>query len=199
MSWRGTFGLGCASLILAGVAVWPLASGFADSRVAANPQTRLSAADQAIRDSALDQIEQGRRIFRYETFGDEAFWGDTLALHDAIQGEAFGGVGPGVSPALALAVGLKVDADALPARLPRQIRRGEVDLENPATTLTLLRANADQYTAPVVQVRDSETSSSSSIVDLAEQSALKIKRPVAELPTGLPETANATPEAEFWE
>ena len=61
-------------------------------------------------------IEEGREIFRFDTFGDEAFWGDTLKLHQAIEGERFGGVGPGVSPATALAVGLKVDAEALPRR-----------------------------------------------------------------------------------
>jgi hypothetical protein len=49
-----------------------------------------------------------------ETFGSEAFWGDTLHLHKAIAGEKNGGVGPGVSPKTALSVGLKVDADALP-------------------------------------------------------------------------------------
>jgi hypothetical protein len=60
-------------------------------------------------------IEEGQQIFRFDTFGDEAFWGDTLKLHQATEGARFGGVGPGVSPAIALAVGLKVDAEALPA------------------------------------------------------------------------------------
>src|SRR5512141_1921750 len=43
-------------------------------------------------------IEQGRRVFRYDTFGDEAFWGDSIKLHQAIAGQKLGGVGPGVSP-----------------------------------------------------------------------------------------------------
>ena len=60
-------------------------------------------------------IEEGKQTFRYDTFGDEAFWGDTLKLHQAIEGRRTGGVGPGVSPKTALAVGLKVDVDALPA------------------------------------------------------------------------------------
>src|SRR5262245_41968038 len=55
-------------------------------------------------------IQEGRQAFRFDTFGDETFWGDTLKLHQAIEGSAFGGVGPGVSPVAASTVGLKVDA-----------------------------------------------------------------------------------------
>jgi hypothetical protein len=102
----------------------------------------LAPSDQAIDDRALDQIEEGRQIFRYDTFGDEAFWGGQLQLHDAIQGEEFGGVGPGVSPATALAVGLKVDVDALPRSLIQALRAGKVDLNDPAVTLALLKLNA---------------------------------------------------------
>ena len=58
-------------------------------------------------------VAQGKDTFRFNTFGDEAFWGDTLQLHLAIAGAANGGVGGGVSPRTALAVGLKVDVDAL--------------------------------------------------------------------------------------
>jgi hypothetical protein len=87
-------------------------------------------------------VDQGRRTFRFDTFGDEAFWGDTLRLHEAIEGNALGGVGPGVSPRTALAVGLKVDVDALPETLVNDLRAGRVDLESPATTLALLRLNA---------------------------------------------------------
>ncbi|HKT51352.1 MAG TPA: hypothetical protein VJV96_13695 [Candidatus Angelobacter sp.] len=85
---------------------------------------------------------QGRQIFRFDTFGDEDFWGGTLGLHKAIEGAKFGGVGPGVSPATALAVGLKVDQDALPASLVQAIQAGKVDLNDPATTLALLKLNA---------------------------------------------------------
>jgi len=91
---------------------------------------------------ALQVVLDGRDIFRYETFGDEAFWGDTLRLHEAIAGEAHGGVGPGVSPATALAVGLKVDVDALPQQLRSNLRKGRVDLTDPATTIALLRLDA---------------------------------------------------------
>src|SRR5690348_2582491 len=65
--------------------------------------------DQAISDAAKRLLDQGREVFRFETFGDEAWWTDTLQLHKAIAGASHGGVGDGVSPATALAVGLKVD------------------------------------------------------------------------------------------
>ncbi|HVH43937.1 MAG TPA: hypothetical protein VM925_16405 [Labilithrix sp.] len=91
---------------------------------------------------ALQMIEEGRKTFRYDTFGDEAFWGDTLKLHRAIAGAAKGGVGPGVSPKTALAVGLKVDVDALPAAVIDALKQGKVDLDSVDTTLTLLQAKA---------------------------------------------------------
>jgi hypothetical protein len=98
--------------------------------------------DRQISGNAEKMIEQGRRTFRFDTFGDEAFWGNTLQLHQAIQGERFGGVGPGVSPKTALAVGLKVDEDALPKSLVWQLKRGQVNLDDPGTTLALLKLNA---------------------------------------------------------
>jgi mono/diheme cytochrome c family protein len=105
-------------------------------------ERRLSKNDRAIKAHAQRMLEGGRRIFRYDTFGSEAFFGDALRLHQAIAGAQNGGVGPGVSPKTALAVGLKVDVDALPEPLKAQIRAGKVDLDNPATTLALLRLNA---------------------------------------------------------
>ena len=87
-------------------------------------------------------IAEGKQIFRYDTFGDEAFWGGQLQLHKAIEGEQYGGVGTGVSPATALSVGLKVDVKALPYKLRRQLRFGKVDLNDPAVTLALLKLNA---------------------------------------------------------
>ncbi len=96
----------------------------------------------AASDHAEQMIEQGRNTFRFDTFGDESFWGDTLKLQRAIEGAAFGGVGPGVSPATALSVGLKVDVDALPANLVAALRRGVVNLNDPAVTLALLKLNA---------------------------------------------------------
>ncbi|MGE5358520.1 MAG: hypothetical protein ACM3NQ_05835 [Bacteroidales bacterium] len=94
------------------------------------------------RTAAKDLIAQGRTIFRFDTFGDEAFWGDTLKLHQAIEGANFGGVGPGVSPATALAAGLKVDVDALPQPVINALKTGQVNLADPAVTLQLLRLNA---------------------------------------------------------
>jgi hypothetical protein len=87
-------------------------------------------------------IDEGRQLFRFDTFGSEAFWGDALQLHKAIAGEKNGGVGGGVSPKTALSVGLKVDADALPDGLKRQIEAGKVNFDDPATTLALLQLNA---------------------------------------------------------
>lgn len=94
------------------------------------------------RTHALRLLEEGRQTFRFETFGDEAFWGDVLKLHQAIAGVKLGGVGDGVSPKTALAVGLKVDMDALPAGLVESLKAGKVDLDNPATTLALLKLNS---------------------------------------------------------
>ncbi len=93
-------------------------------------------------ESATQMIEEGRQTFRFDTFGDEAFWGDALKLHQAIAGEQLGGVGAGVSPATALSVGLKVDVDALPDSVIQGLEAGTVDLNSPATTLALLRLNA---------------------------------------------------------
>ena len=98
--------------------------------------------DRTISDSNQHLINDGREIFRYDTFGDEAFWGDTLKLHQAIAGASHGGVGPGVSPKTALAVGLKVDADALPPAVVAGVKSGAVNLDDPATTLALLQLNA---------------------------------------------------------
>jgi hypothetical protein len=101
-----------------------------------------NAFDQAIRRNSERMLEEGRKIFRFDTFGDDAFWGGTLKLHEAIEGARFGGVGPGVSPATALSVGLKVDSDALHPSIVAALRRGRVNLDDPAVTIALLDANA---------------------------------------------------------
>jgi len=98
--------------------------------------------DAAIAHNAQKMIDEGKKTFRYDTFGSEAFWGDALQLHKAVAGAKNGGVGPGVSPKTALAVGLKVDVDALPAALKKQIAAGKVNLDDPATTVALLKLNA---------------------------------------------------------
>jgi hypothetical protein len=78
-------------------------------------------------------VDDGRRIFRYDTFGDESFWGGVLRLHEAVAG---------LRPVDALGLGLKVDVEALPPRLRSQLRHGQVDLGDPAVTLSLLKLDA---------------------------------------------------------
>jgi hypothetical protein len=91
---------------------------------------------------ALRMIREGRQTFRHDTFGDESFWGDALHLHRAVVGQKLGGVGPGLSPKAALEVGLKVDMDALPPDLVRQIQANQINMDDPATTVALLKLDA---------------------------------------------------------
>ncbi len=79
-------------------------------------------------------IAQGQQIFRFDTFGDETQWTDTLRMHEVIR--------TAVDPVTALSVGLKVDAEALPAAVVTGIQNGSVDLKSPATTVALLKLNA---------------------------------------------------------
>jgi hypothetical protein len=106
------------------------------------PDPQAESLGNPVRSHTQSMIDEGRRIFRYDTFGDEAYWGGTLQLHKAIEGERFGGVGGGVSPRTALSVGLKVDVDALPPSLQNRLRAGRVNLDDPATTLALLSLDA---------------------------------------------------------
>lgn len=101
-----------------------------------------SPSDTTITQNAHRLLEEGRQIFRYDTFGSEDFWGGKLRLHQAIVGEKLGGVGAGVSPKMALNLGLKVDADALPKDLVAAIKAGKVNMDDPASTVALLKANA---------------------------------------------------------
>ena len=87
-------------------------------------------------------MEDGRQTFRFDTIGDEAFWGDALQLHLAIEGTNFGGVGAGLSPKTALSVGLKVDVDRLSSKMIDQLKNNQIDLNDPAVTLLLLKRNA---------------------------------------------------------
>lgn len=103
---------------------------------------RLSDNDKPSIGNAQQLVDDGRMIFRFDTFGDEDFWGGQLQLHEAVAGAANGGVGPGLSPQAALALGLKVDVEALPANLVAKLKQGKVDLTDPATTLALLKLNA---------------------------------------------------------
>ncbi len=85
-------------------------------------------------DLSPQTLAEGQKIFRYETFGDEQFWTDTARMHEVIQ--------KSVSPKTALSVGLKVDAGAIPPDVAQAIKSGQVDLNSPATTVTLLKLNA---------------------------------------------------------
>jgi mono/diheme cytochrome c family protein len=94
----------------------------------------LACADDGPTGPSAEALEQGEQIFRFDTFGNERFWTDTLRMHEVIQSA--------VTPAVALSVGLKVDADALPAELKTALAAGQVDLNSTATTVALLKLNA---------------------------------------------------------
>ncbi|HYD77108.1 c-type cytochrome [Ramlibacter sp.] len=79
-------------------------------------------------------VAQGKQIFREDTFGDEVQWTDTLRMHEVIE--------QNVTPKIALAVGLKVDSEALPAAVVEGIQKGAVDLDDPKTTLALIKLGA---------------------------------------------------------
>jgi hypothetical protein len=83
--------------------------------------------------NAAKMMREGQRIFRFDTFGDEAFWGGQLRLHEAVAT---------LAPSNALALGLKVDASSVPANVLQKIRQHRLDLGDPNNTLALLRANA---------------------------------------------------------
>ena len=103
-----------------GVAVSVLGACAGDSDNSAANQAALAA--------------QGKQVFRFDTFGDETQWTDNLRLHEVIR--------TAVDPTTALSVGLKVDAEALPAAVVAGIQNGSVDLKNPATTVALLKLDA---------------------------------------------------------
>lgn len=115
--------LGVAALVIIGAAV---ALGF----LACNTSVTAPAVD--VVDPAL--AAQGKVIFRFETFGDETFWTDTLRMHEVIRSA--------VDPVTALSVGLKVDTDSLPAAVVQGIQNGSISLTSPATTVALLKLNA---------------------------------------------------------
>jgi hypothetical protein len=83
----------------------------------------------------------GKQIFRFDTFGDEKFWTDTLRMHEVIASA--------VDPTTALSVGLKVDSEALPPGILQK-----VDLKSPATTVALLKMNAVVGVKGTVETKD---------------------------------------------
>ena len=126
-----------AALAAAVVTGGPLLPAGGDDR-----DEKLKGTDANIRDHAARLVREGREIFRFDTFGSEAFWGGGLRLHEAIAGGANGGTGPGVSPRAALSLGLKVDVDALPSDLVARVRAGAINVDDPAVTLALLKLDA---------------------------------------------------------
>ena len=94
---------------------------------------KLAPQDQLIVRNSQAKLEEGRQIFRYDTFGDEDFWGGKLKLHQTVAK---------LTPRQALGLGLKVDMDALPADVVAGVQSGKVSLDDPATTLALLKLNA---------------------------------------------------------
>jgi hypothetical protein len=134
MKTRWNFLVLALSLVVLGIVAF--------SRGENDPPPKEDRFDQIIDRNAASMLQAGRNVFRFDTFGDEQFWGDTLMLHQAIEGKNFGGVGPGVNPKTALALGLKVDVGALPEKLIHQLKKGKVNLDDPAVTLNLLKLNA---------------------------------------------------------
>lgn len=130
------------TVILAAICLLGVATDQVTGKKSMKQGPLLLGFDRVISENTQQMLENGRRIFRFDTFGDEAFWGDTLKLHQAIEGAKLGGRGQGVSPKTALAVGLKVDVDALPPALVERLKAGKLDLDDPATTLSLLKLNA---------------------------------------------------------
>src|SRR5688572_3603577 len=116
--------IGAASLALA------LAVGFA---IQSPPAGASQAVRRAVERSRPGQPLDGRAIFRFDTFGDEQLWTDVLRMHEVL---------PNVAPATALAVGLKVDSDALPPPVIAALRAGQLDVNDPRVTLRLLEMNA---------------------------------------------------------
>ena len=103
-----------------------------DGSRAVDPAVDHALAAQGPQNPAL--VAEGKTIFRFDTFGDETFWTDTLRMHEVIR--------TSVSPNLALQVGLKVDADALPSSVKAGIQNKTIDLDAPATTVALLKLGA---------------------------------------------------------
>jgi hypothetical protein len=116
--------IGAASIVFVAAMACAL-SGFAPASTAAQ-QTSAPGGGQ-------HQPLDGQAIFRFDTFGDEQLWTDVLRMHEAIAT---------VPPATALAVGLKVDVEALPRAVTAALQAGELDLNDPAVTVELIRLNA---------------------------------------------------------
>jgi hypothetical protein len=134
------------TLLLALLTVAALGVCAARSRAQSNDSndatTKLNAFDYRALQQARQAVLDGRKTFRFDSFGDEEFWGGKLLLHQAIEGSRLGGIGAGISPNAAVNLGLKVDLDALPRSLVRNIEAKRVNLDDPAITVALLKLDA---------------------------------------------------------
>jgi hypothetical protein len=133
--WRSALGILAVGAL---AATWSIAQPSRTIRTVANTEPVANSPEQ----DAVRMVQEGRQTFRHDTFGCESFWGDALQLHRAIGGKNLGGVGPGVSPKTALEVGLKVDSEAIPADLARMLQTNQLNLDEPANTIALLKLNA---------------------------------------------------------
>jgi hypothetical protein len=113
----------------------------ADTRATSDMSGDPREFDDAIKENMKELFDKGKAVFRFETFGDEAFWTDQLQLQKAIADEKHGGIGKGLTPKQALDAGLKVDLAVLPKFLRRRIKEGKF-LDDPWVTLQLIKINA---------------------------------------------------------
>src|SRR5919197_869347 len=134
--------LGRLAILVGGALVLYLVVAIVSGTLAAVSSSSAKPTRVAATSPTARLLARGRRIFRYDTFGDQAFWGGALQLHRAIAGQQNGGVSPGVSPKTALSVGLKVDATKIPKSVAAAIKAGKVNLDDPKVTLALLKLNA---------------------------------------------------------
>jgi hypothetical protein len=107
-----------------------------------NPAVKQIPGRSDIEANADKLIDEGRKIFRHDTFGSQDYWGGKLELHKAISGAERHGVGKGLTPHQALQLGLKVDSDAVPKVLLEVIKGGSISLDKEKTTLELLKADS---------------------------------------------------------
>jgi mono/diheme cytochrome c family protein len=108
--------------------------GFLGFAILATTLVVISCQGQGSSGPSAADIKSGKDIFRFNTFGDEKFWTDTLQMNTVVQSA--------VDPTTALSVGLKVDVDTLPPAVLQAIQAGQVDMHSPATTVTLLKLGA---------------------------------------------------------
>jgi hypothetical protein len=132
------------------VGAWALASvsclnypgNVATDPAVASQQLPAESFESKTGENASRLLAEGREIFRYDSFGSEAFWGGKLGLHEALLRAEKGGRGAGLTARAALQMGLKADVEKVPRLLVEVLKEGAVSLDDPDTTLELLRANA---------------------------------------------------------